>query len=354
MRIAQVAPLFETVPPHGYGGTERVVAYLTDELVRQGHDVTLFASGDSNTLAKLVPCAPRALRTDPECADPFALHVVMAERVYRQADAFDAIHVHIDYLAYSLAHRSPTPTVATLHGRLDLPQLPLVYDEFPDQNVVSISHAQRAPLPWLNWAGTVHHGVPRTLYGLHPGRGGYLAFVGRISPEKRVDRAIEIAERVGMELRIAAKVDKVDRDYYRDRIAPLVSGNPRVSLEPEIDDEAKDDFLGGAYATLFPIDWPEPFGLIMIESMACGTPVIAWPCGSVPEVIVDGVNGFVCSSIPQAVAAVEKVATLDRAECRRDFERRFTAERMTRDYLRIYDGLCRTESDDELAVSDVA
>ena len=355
MRIAQVAPLFEPVPPCGYGGTERVVSYLTEELVSQGHEVTLFASADSRTGAALVPCAERALRTDPDCVDAIALHVVMAERVFRQAEYFDVIHAHVDYLAYSLARRTSTPTVTTLHGRLDLPQLAPVYEEFAEQNVVSISDAQRTPLPWLRWAGTVHHGLPADLYRLHPRAGDYLAFVGRISPEKRVDRAIEIAERAGMELRVAAKIDKVDRDYYRDVIEPLVRRNPRVVLLPEIDDAAKDEFLGNAYATMFPIDWPEPFGLLMIESMACGTPVVAWSCGSVPEVIENGVTGYVCTSIDEAVRAVEEVATIDRAECRYAFEQRFTAERMAHDYVRIYERLACADAEAEVShMSDVA
>jgi glycosyltransferase involved in cell wall biosynthesis len=354
MRIAQVAPLFEAVPPNGYGGTERVVAYLTDELVRQGHDVTLFATRDSCTKGRLVPCAERALRSDSACSDPMALHFVMMERVYRQADRFDVIHAHVDYLAYPLARRCETPTLSTLHGRLDLPQLVPVYEEFAEQNVVSISHAQRSPLPWLNWAGTVLHGVPVGLYELNAQRGDYLAFVGRISPEKRLDRAIEIAERAGMELRVAAKVDNADLDYYHDCIDGLVKRSRRVWLEPEIDDAAKNDFLGNAYATLFPVDWPEPFGLIMIESMACGTPVIAWPCGSVPEVIEPGVTGFVCESIAEAVAALEDVAVFDRRRCRRAFERRFTAERMAQDYLRIYDALAGDAAQAGDDLSDVA
>jgi glycosyltransferase involved in cell wall biosynthesis len=343
MRIAQVAPLFESVPPSGYGGTERVVSYLTEELVNQGHEVTLFASGDSATRAELVSCSERALRLDPGCVDPIALHMVMVERVYQQADRFDVIHAHVDYLTYSLGRRTAVPTVTTLHGRLDLPQLVPVYEEFQEQHVISISDAQRRPLPCLSWQGTVHHGLPRDLYSFHPKPGDYLAFVGRVSPEKRLDRAIEIADAAGMELRVAAKVDKVDREYFREVIEPMLRRNPRVQFGPEIDDAGKNELLGNAYATLFPIDWPEPFGLIMIESLACGTPVVGWRCGSVPEVLEHGRTGFVCDDLDEAVAAVEDVASLDRAQCRRTYEERFSAERMGEDYVRIYEALSGRE-----------
>lgn len=343
MRIAQVAPLTETVPPRGYGGTERVVSYLTEALVEQGHEVTLFASGDSTTRAELVACCPRALRLDPDCLDPLALHAVMVERVYRQAERFDVIHAHVDYLTYSLSRHTRVPTLTTLHGRLDLPQLVPVYEEFAEQHVVSISDAQRRPLPWLRWQGTVYHGLPRDLYAFRPEPGSYLAFVGRISPEKRLDRAIAIAEACGMDLRVAAKIDKVDRDYFREVIEPLVRRSARVHLEPEIDDAGKDALLGGAWATLFPVDWPEPFGLMMIESLACGTPVIGWRCGSVPEIVEPGRTGFVCDDLAEAVAAVEDVGALDRALCRRAFEERFSVERMAEDYVRIYRGLSDLE-----------
>ncbi len=341
MKIAQVSPLFESVPPKMYGGTERVVSYLTEELVKQGHDVTLFASGDSITAATLVPCSPRSLRLDENCIDQLAHQVVMLERVAREADTFDIVHFHIDYMHFPLSRRGHYKHVTTLHGRLDIPDLVPIYREFPDMPLVSISDDQRAPLPWVNWQGTVYHGLPADLYSLHTGPGKYLAFVGRISPEKRVDRAIEIAVRAGLPLKIAAKVDKVDQQYFEDVIEPLLD-HPLVEHIGEIGDEEKDEFLGNAIAFVFPIDWPEPFGLSMIEAMACGTPVIAYPCGSVPEIIEHGVNGFICNSIGEAVEAVGRIGTLSREQCRQVFEERFTAERMARDYLKVYERLTHT------------
>jgi glycosyltransferase involved in cell wall biosynthesis len=342
MRIAQVAPLYESVPPHAYGGTERVVSWLTEELVRQGHQVTLFASGDSVTAAELVPVCRQALRLDPSCVDQLAPHVVMVEEVYRQADRFDLIHFHIDYLHFPVSRRCPHAQVTTLHGRLDIPELPALYRTFPGMPVVSISDAQRAPLPWLNWQGTVYHGLPRHLHTFRGQPGTYLAFLGRVSPEKGLDRAIAIARRTGRPLRIAAKVDRADRDYFRDVIKPLLcAAGSLVEFLGEVGGKDKDEFLGHAFALLFPIDWPEPFGLVMIEALACGTPVIACRRGSVPEVMTDGVTGFVVEDVDESVAAVERVASLDRRQCRAVFEARFSAERMARDYLTIYRRLVR-------------
>jgi glycosyltransferase involved in cell wall biosynthesis len=336
VRIAQVAPLFESVPPQLYGGTERVVSYLTEELVRLGHDVTLFASGDSVTAAQLIRCSERALRLDPNVRDQLAYQVLMLEEVAKRAAHFDVIHYHIDYFHYPLSRRQSAPQLTTLHGRLDLPELAPLYLEFREMPVVSISDAQREPLPHANWVATVQHGLPLDLLPFHPGPGRYLAFVGRVSPEKRLDRAIEIARRAQVELRIAAKIDDVDRPYFEAVIEPLLGG-PYVEFVGEIGEAEKAAFLGEALALVFPIDWPEPFGLVMIESMACGTPVIAFPGGSVTEVIEPGVTGVIVEDVTGAVAAVERVAGLDRAACRAAFETRFSAERMARDYLALYE-----------------
>jgi len=336
MRIAQVAPLYESVPPQLYGGTERVVSYLTEELVEEGHDVTLFASGDSRTRARLVPVCARSLRLDPEQRDQLAHHVLMLEEVAKRAAHFDVIHFHIDYLHYPLSRRQRVPQLTTLHGRLDMPELGALYAEFRDMPVVSISDAQRAPLPHASWLGTVHHGLPLELLRFSPGPGSYLAFVGRTSPEKGLDRAIEIARRAGIELRVAAKVDDADRDYFREVIEPLLDG-PLVEFVGEIGEAEKEEFLGNALALLFPIDWPEPFGLVMIEAMACGTPVIAFPGGSVVEIVEPGRNGFIVPDAAAAVAAVGKVGDLDRSLCRELFEARFSAQRMARDYLELYE-----------------
>ena len=336
MRIAQVAPLYESVPPQLYGGTERVVSYLTEELVEEGHDVTLFASGDSRTRARLVPVCARSLRLDPEQRDQLAHHVLMLEEVAKRAAHFDVIHFHIDYLHYPLSRRQRVPQLTTLHGRLDMPELGALYAEFRDMPVVSISDAQRAPLPHASWLGTVHHGLPLELLRFSPGPGSYLAFVGRTSPEKGLDRAIEIARRAGIELRVAAKVDDADRDYFREVIEPLLDG-PLVEFVGEIGEAEKEEFLGNALALLFPIDWPEPFGLVMIEAMACGTPVIAFPGGSVVEIVEPGRNGFIVPDAAAAVAAVGKAGDLDRSLCRELFEVRFSAQRMARDYLELYE-----------------
>ena len=338
MRIAQISPLYESVPPSSYGGTERVVSYLTEELVRQGHDVTLFASADSRTSARLVGCSPESLRLSPGSIDTLAHHVLMLECVGRHAEDFDVLHFHIDYLHFPFSRRAGWTTVTTLHGRLDIPDLVPLYDEFQDMAVVSISDSQRAPLPRANWRATIHHGLPRDLYRLHERPEPYLAFIGRISPEKRVDRAIEIARRAGLPIRIAAKIDAVDERYFDEKISPLFV-LPFVEYLGEIGEREKQALLGGATALLFPIDWAEPFGLVMIEAMACGTPVIAWRRGSVPEVLEEGVSGFLVSTVDEAVAAVERAAKLDRRRCRAAFEARFTADRMARDYAALYEEL---------------
>lgn len=335
LRIAQVAPLYESVPPRLYGGTERVVSYLTEELVRQGHRVTLFASGDSSTSAELVPCCERALRLDPRRPAVGALHTVMIEQVFKRARSFDIIHCHTDSLHFSLARRCPVPVVTTLHGRLDLVGLPALQREFAELPLVSISDAQREPLPWASWAATVHHGLPADQHVPSYGPGRYLAFLGRISPEKGVDRAIVIAQRSNVPLKIAAKVDDVDREYFATYIEPLVH-RPLVQFVGEIDETEKTAFLGGALALLFPIDWPEPFGLAMIEALACGTPVIAFRRGSVPEIIDTGVTGFIVDSVDEAVEQVSRVRHLDRRCCRQVFEQRFSAARMAQSYCEVY------------------
>ncbi len=338
MRIAQIAPLTEAIPPKLYGGTERVVSWLTEELVAQGHDVTLFASGDSLTTAKLEPMWPRALRLDGRVRDPFALHLLMLERVRQRAREFDLLHFHLDYYPFSIFSRQSVPFITTLHGRLDLPEHQPVFSEFATVPVISISNAQRRPLPQAGWVDTVYHGLPETLLMPQPVTPGYLAFLGRIAPEKGVDRAIRIAEACGMPLKIAAKVDNVDREYYESVIRPLIKP-PLIDYIGEIDDRQKPNFLSGAIALLMPIDWPEPFGLVMIEAMACGTPIIAFRMGSVPEIIEDGLTGFSVSAEAEAVAVVGRLSGLSRIKIRRRFEERFTATRMANDYLRIYRSL---------------
>ncbi|HLX27356.1 MAG TPA: glycosyltransferase family 4 protein [Casimicrobiaceae bacterium] len=338
MRIAQVAPLYESVPPKYYGGTERIVSYLTEALVALGHDVTLFASGDSETSATLVPVCPQALRLDPNCIDQLAHHIILLEQVMQQSDEFDVIHFHIDYMHFPLSRRQSYRHVTTLHGRLDIPDLAPLYRAFREMPVVSISDSQREPLPWANWQATVYHGLPVDLYRFRPESGDYLACLGRISPEKGVDRAIEIARQVGIPLRIAAKVDKADRDYFESVVEPMLH-DPLVEFLGEIGDDRKGDFLGNARALLFPIDWPEPFGLVMIEAMACGTPVIAYSSGSVPEVMEEGRTGFIVREVDDAVEAVRRVPQLSRARCREIFEQRFTADRMARDYVEVYEQL---------------
>lgn len=338
MKIAQIAPLHESVPPKFYGGTERVVSYLTEELVAMGHEVTLFASGDSVTRARLRAPTERSLRLDETCIDPLPHHFVQLETVFREASQFDILHFHLDYLHFPFSRRSGEPQVTTLHGRLDIPDLVPLYREYPEVPLVSISQAQRRPLGWANWVGTVHHGLPLDLYPFHSAPGHYLAFLGRISPEKRLDRAIEIAIGSGMPLKIAAKVDRADRDYFDRVIKPLLD-HPLVEFIGEIGEAEKSAFLGQARALLFPIDWQEPFGLVMIEAMACGTPVIAWPLGSVREVMEEGVSGFVVTTIEEAVQAVGETASFDRSACRRYFETRFSARRMASDYLAVYQSI---------------
>ncbi|MDE2448047.1 MAG: glycosyltransferase family 4 protein [Gammaproteobacteria bacterium] len=335
LRIAQVAPLYESVPPELYGGTERVVSYLTEELVRQGHRVTLFASGDSRTSARLVAVCERAVRLERESTAAVALHALLIEAVFAHPALFDVIHCHIDSTHLPLARRCPVPVITTLHGRLDVGGLDALHREFAELPLVSVSNAQRAPLPWASWAGTVHHGLPLELHRPHYDAGRYLVFLGRISPEKRVDRAIAIARRAGLPLKIAAKIDRADREYFAAQIAPLLAA-PEVEYLGEIDERAKTQLLGGAVALIFPIDWPEPFGLAMIEAMACGTPVIAFARGAVPEVVDPGITGYIVTSIEEAVACVARARSLDRRECRRQFERRFCAARMAREYCSIY------------------
>jgi glycosyltransferase involved in cell wall biosynthesis len=344
MRIAQIAPLAESVPPRLYGGTERVVSYLTEELVRLGHQVTLFASGDSVTRAQLVACAPRALRLDPRVKDSLPTLSVMLERVRRRAHEFDVLHFHTESLHFPLFRALARKTVTTLHGRLDLPELAPLFKEFPEMPLVSISDSQRRCVPGANWTATVYHGLPAEICPLNPaaprGAGRYLAFLGRVSPEKGLERAIAIARASGLRLRVAAKVDAVDEHYWREHIVPLLR-DPRIEFIGEVDEAGKPAFLGNAVALVFPIDWPEPFGLAMIEAMSCGTPVIAWRRGSVPEIVDHGVTGFIVDSVDAAVSAVPRAAQLDRSRVRSRFEERFSAARMTRDYLSVYRSLGR-------------
>jgi glycosyltransferase involved in cell wall biosynthesis len=338
MRIAQVAPLFESVPPKLYGGTERVVSWLTEELVRLGHGVTLFASGDSMTTAKLVPACPESLRLAAGSVDHLPHHLLLLEEVLRHKHEFDVIHFHIDYLHYPFSRRERYTHVTTLHGRLDLPDLVPLYEVYRDMPVVSISDSQREPLPNLNWQGTVHHGLPENNYTFHRKPGKYLAFLGRTSPEKGLDRAIEIAKSAGMPLKVAAKIDKVDQEYFETCIQPLLKESD-IEFVGEVGYPHKGEFLGDAAALLFPVSWPEPFGLVMIEAMACGTPVIAYPLGSVPEVMEDGVSGYIVADLEGALAAVRKIGDIDRKQVRKYFEQHFTAARMAQDYLKIYQRL---------------
>jgi len=341
MRIAQIAPLTEAIPPKLYGGTERVVSWLTEELVALGHDVTLFASGDSVTAATLDATWPRALRFDTAVRDPNALHMAVLERVCLRASEFDFLHFHLDYYPFSLFSRQPTPYLTTLHGRLDLKEHQVVFKTFPSAPVVSISNAQRKPVPYAGWLRTVHHGLPEHLLTPRATKQNYLAFLGRISPEKRVDTAITIATAAGLPIKIAAKVDRVDTEYYEERIQPLLKG-PKVDYIGEIGDSEKSDFLSGAIALLVPIAWPEPFGLVMIEAMACGTPVIAFDAGSVREIIEPGLTGFIVKDEAEAIAALKKVPQLSRHKIRERFEQRFTARRMALEYLEVYRELAET------------
>lgn len=337
MKIAQVAPLYESVPPRLYGGTERVVSYITEELVRLGHDVTLYATGDSRTSARLRSVCKQALRLQGgKLQSPLAHHLNLVESVAQEADEFDVVHFHLDYLPFSQIRRLEIPAFTTLHGRLDIPDLYPLFREFDDMRLISISDAQRAPIPWASWLTTVHHGIPEDLYQPRFLQGSYLAFLGRISPEKRVDRAIEIARQAKMTLRIAAKIDDVDRNYFEAEIRHLLS-NSDVDFVGEIGEHEKADFLGNAAALLFPIDWPEPFGLVMIEALACGTPVIAFRRGSVVEIIEDGFTGFIVENVEQAIAAVKRIPTIDRFSCRQRFLERFTSRRMCEQYLAAYE-----------------
>lgn len=337
MRIAQVAPLYESVPPKLYGGTERVVSYVTEELVKQGHEVTLYATGDSETSARLRSVCQRALRLEGgKLLSPLAHHLNLIETVVQESDDFDVVHFHLDYLPFSQVRRLSVPALTTLHGRLDIPDLYPLFREFDDMRLVSISDAQRAPMPWASWAATVHHGIPEDLHKPNFERGDYLAFLGRISPEKRVDRAIEIAHQAGMPLKVAAKIDDADRDYFESEISDLLV-NSDVEFVGEIGEKEKTAFLGEAAALLFPIDWPEPFGLVMIEAMACGTPVIAFRGGSVEEIVDPGVTGFIVDSIEGAVDALRKLPDLDRQTCHERFLERFTARRMCGEYLAAYE-----------------
>jgi glycosyltransferase involved in cell wall biosynthesis len=335
MRIAQIAPLFEAVPPKRYGGTERVVHWLTEELVGLGHDVTLFATGDSETSATLVPARAKAERFQPNFEYNGAPYMRLLEMVRRQAHEFDVLHFHIDFWPFPLFSRQPTPFLNTMHGRMDRDWVRDIYDLFPDVNLVSISDAQRAPVPYLNWAATVLHGMPRDKLRPVPARLTSLAFLGRISPEKGIESALHIAAAGGMKLRVAAKIGEEDAAYHARVIAPLLRGDS-VEFIGEIDDAQKPDFLSQAHALLVPIDWPEPFGLVMIEAMACGCPVIAFRRGSVPEVVEDGVTGFIVDDVAGAVAAIARLGELDRAAIRRRFEERWTARRMAEDYLALY------------------
>ena len=342
LRIAQVSPLYESVPPLAYGGTERIVSYLTEALVTEGHRVTLFASPDSHTAAELISCWDRALRLDEREPDAAALHLAMFEDVKRRADGFDVIHFHTDKLHLPLTRRIPTPSLTTLHGRLDLAGLELLYREFREHPLVSISDAQRGPLPSANWVATVHHGLPLTLYSPTTEPGRYLAFIGRVAPEKGLDRAISLAHGTGIPLKIAAKVDRADKEYFDKMIKPHIDGS-FIEYVGEIREHEKTRFLGDAAALVFLIDWPEPFGLAMIEAMACGTPVIARRRGSVPEVVDQGITGFIVEDLHQAVRDVPLALELDRRRCREQFERRFSATRLARDYLAIYRSLGGSE-----------
>jgi glycosyltransferase involved in cell wall biosynthesis len=335
MKIAQIAPLIESVPPKAYGGTERVVHYLTETLVRMGHEVTLFASGDSHTSAKLVPIVDRSLRLHPAKPDPTIWHTLMVDRVRELSATFDVMHFHIETLHLPLMSRCGTPSLTTLHGRLDLPDLKPLLKRFKEHPLVSISDSQRSPIAWAHWLGTVHHGLPPDLYTFHPTPHEYFAFVGRVSPEKGLDRAIEIAIACDTPIRIAAKVDNNDLEYFEKVIEPMLD-HPLVTFIGEIGDDAKNEFIGNAKALLMPVDWPEPFGLVIIEALACGTPVIAYGHGAIPALLDDGVTGFIVHDQHQAIAAARRIGEIDRSACREAFERRFTSEVMARNYVALY------------------
>ncbi len=340
MKIAQVTPLYEAVPPKLYGGTERVVAHLTDALVDLGHEVTLFASADAQTRARLIPVRDQAIRLDPApLKSDLAAHMTMLSEVLKRADEFDVIHFHTDMIHFPFFERHADKSLTTLHGRLDMKDLQGVYDRFPQFGLISISDDQRRPLPYASWKATIHHGMPSDLYAFSPRSEGYLAFLGRISPEKRPDRAIEIATKLGRRLKMAAKVDAADKVYFETKIKPMIEGNPLIEFVGEIGDHQKSAFLGGADALLFPIDWPEPFGLVMIEAMACGTPVVAFRCGSTREIVEDGATGFLVDTVDEAVQAAERAIHLDREAIRARFELRFSATAMARRHLDVYGDL---------------
>jgi glycosyltransferase involved in cell wall biosynthesis len=351
MKIAQIAPLMESVPPRLYGGTERIVSYLTEELVALGHDVTLFASGDSITAADLIPCVPKALRLDASVVDPVPYYMLMLDRVRQRADDFDILHFHVDQFHFPLFRHSAGRTVTTLHGRQDLPDLIPLYVGFDDMPLVSISTDQRRPVSKANFVATVHHGLPTDLHRPCAKSGDYVAFLGRMSPEKRPDRAIGIARALGVPLKMAAKVDRVDEVYFRTKIAPLLDG-PGVEFIGEINEHQKTEFLGRARALLFPVDWPEPFGLSMIEAMACGTPVLAFRCGSVPEIVDENVTGCIVDTIEEAIAELPRVLALDRKKVRERFEHRFSATRMATDYVAVYRSLVDSSKPIEAAALD--
>jgi len=335
VKIAQIAPLVESVPPRLYGGTERVVSWLTEELVAQGHDVTLFASGDSRTSAKLEPVVPRALRLDGiHNSTPYNL--IMLDRISERRAEFDVIHFHTDFFHSPVFRGMAHKTLTTLHGRQDLPELPDIYRAFPHMPLVSISDHQRKPVPPVNWMGTVYHGLPERQFHEGEGKGNYLAFLGRICPDKGPLEAIEIARLAGMKLKLAAKVDPVDQAYFDQAVAPVLARSPHAEFIGEIDDQRKQDFLGNARALLFPISWPEPFGLVMIEAMACATPVIAFRQGSVPEILEDGLTGFAVENAAEAASAVKRLGALFRPSIRSRFQERFSARAMAREYVRIY------------------
>lgn len=339
MHIAQIAPLMESVPPKEYGGTERIVSYLTEELIRLGHDVTLFASGDSETKAALVSVCEHNLRSDTTVSVPEAYLFQSLERAFRMASKFDVIHCHADFYSFPWVSGCDTPVLLTLHGRLDLPELRNLYALYKDLSLVSISHSHRKPMPNANWAGTVYHGLPENLYHFQQGNGEYLLFLGRISDVKCPDHAIEIAKRAGMPLKIAAKVDPVDKLYFEERIEPLLD-HPLIEYIGEVTDIEKQDLLANAHALLAPYDWPEPFGLVFIEALACGTPVLAYRRGSIPEIIEHGKTGFIGNNLDELVEAVPKIARLSQSACRESFERYFTVERMAEDYLFLYERMC--------------
>lgn len=350
LKIAQIAPLYESLPPKLYGGTERVVHYLTEELVEQGHEVTLFASGDSQTSAKLIAPVEEGLRLKKSCVDPLAYHIIEMQEVINRADKFDILHFHTDYLHFPFSNSLKTPSITTLHGRLDIEELQKIYNTFPFQKLISISDHQRLPISGANFIKTVYHGLPDTLHHQGTGKGEYFAFLGRISPEKGIERAIEIALTTQTKLKIAAKIDNADVNYFEKNIRALFN-HPLIEYVGEINEQQKTEFLGNAKALLFPIDWPEPFGLVMIEAMSCGTPVIAFSNGSVPEIIENGVTGFIVDSLPEALYAVAQLDYLSRTEIRKAFERRFTAARMAKDYVNVYHSLVPLHTPRHLKVS---